>query len=81
VTEQSANTPPSPDAHTANLSLALLVSLLAALALAAFAFWPTRTWAPPRRPAINAPVVFDEFVNAPNSSAPASSSAPGPGLN
>ncbi|HEY3666349.1 MAG TPA: hypothetical protein VGL19_10125 [Polyangiaceae bacterium] len=82
MSQQAANaTSLTAEQRDANLGLALLVSVLAVLVLAAVAFWPTRSWAPPRRPGISPPVVFDEFVNAPNSSPPASSSAPGPGLN
>lgn len=49
-----------------SLRAAALVSLLVAAALAALAFWPTRTWTPPRRPGVAAPIVFDEFVNSVN---------------
>ncbi len=55
-----------------SLRSAALVSLLVAAALAALAFWPTRTWTPPRRPGVAAPIVFDEFVN-PVSARPVSS--------
>jgi hypothetical protein len=81
VTEQAVTATSSREAQrTANLDLALLLSLAIAVVLAALAFWPTRIWAPPRRPGITSPVVFDEFVNAP--AAPtASPSGPSPGLN
>jgi hypothetical protein len=46
-----------------SLRAALVVSMLIALALAALALWPTRPWAPPRRPGLSAPIVFDELVN------------------
>jgi hypothetical protein len=64
----------APRLRVASMTLrsAALVSLLAAVALAALAFWPTRSFAPPRRPGLAAPVVFDEFVN-PVSVQPASS--------
>jgi len=81
VTEQNATTTPARDTQrSADLSLALLVSLAAAAVLAAVSFWPARTWAPPRRPRLDPPVVFDEFVNAPVAPI-ASSSSPSPDLN
>ena len=48
------------------LTQALLVSLLVVFVLGALAFWPTRAFTPPPRPALGAPIVFDEFVNSPN---------------
>jgi hypothetical protein len=48
------------------LTQALLVTLLVAFALGALAFWPKRAFGPPPRPALGAPIVFDEFVNSPN---------------
>jgi hypothetical protein len=42
---------------------ALGVSVLIALTLAALALWPTRPWAPPHRPGLSAPIVFDELIN------------------
>ena len=47
------------------LRAALLLSLLIAVVLAALAFWPAKAWAPPRRPGVAAPVVFDELVTPP----------------
>jgi hypothetical protein len=82
MSQQVANATSLPaEQRDANLGLALLVSLLAASLLAALALWPSGSWSPPRRPGISPPVVFDEFVKAPNSSAPASSSARGSGPN
>jgi hypothetical protein len=54
---------------------ALLVSVLLVALLAALAFWPARAWAPPREPALKAPIVFDELVNPP---APAETGAAAP---
>ena len=61
--------------RSAQLGLAALVSVVLALALAAFAFWPAHSWAPPARPGLSKPIVFDEFFNAP---APPSSGSVGP---
>lgn len=44
---------------------ALFIALLVTFGLGALAFWPRPTWSPPRRPAFQAPIVFDEFVNPP----------------
>jgi hypothetical protein len=44
---------------------ALFISSAVVLALAAIAFWPTKRWAPPPRPALQAPIVFDELVSHP----------------
>ena len=46
-----------------SLRAALVMSVLIALALGALALWPTRPWAPPRRPGLRAPIVFDELIN------------------
>jgi hypothetical protein len=56
---------------------ALLIALLVTFVLGALAFWPKRAWSPPPRPALHAPIVFDEFVNPPTP-ASANSSAPDP---
>jgi len=56
---------------------ALFIALLVTCGLAALAFWPKSAWVPRQRPALHAPIVFDEFVNAPNP-ASANSSAPDP---
>lgn len=44
---------------------ALFIALLVTLGLGALSFWPRPTWAPPHRPTLHAPIVFDEFVNPP----------------
>ena len=77
VSEQAVNASSAPDAtEQANaVVLALLVSFAIVLALATAVFWPARSWTPPRRPGLSPPIVFDEFVNAPNPS-PAPSSGP-----
>lgn len=66
---------PAETERSARIGLAALVSVLLALVLAALAFWPARAWAPPARPGLNKPIVFDEFFNAPAppSAGPASS--------
>ena len=66
--------------RSAQLGLAALVSVVLAFALAAFAFWPARAWAPPPRPGLSKPIVFDEFFNAPAppSSVPAGAAASAP---
>jgi hypothetical protein len=48
-----------------NRGSALVVALLLTVGLGALAFWPEPTAAPPRRPALATPIVFDEFVNPP----------------
>jgi len=60
-----------------SLRAALVVSVLFALSLAALALWPTRPWAPPHRPGLSAPIVFDELVN-PATPAAADPTAPDP---
>jgi hypothetical protein len=48
------------------LRRSFLVAVIVVLGLSGLAFWPTGAWAPPRRPALKGPVVFDEFVDASN---------------
>jgi len=47
----------------ASLGRAFLLSVAALVALTAAAFWPEKQWTPPARPALKAPIVFDELVN------------------
>lgn len=49
-----------------SLGSALFLTVLVIVVLSALAFWPSKEWAPPRRPGIPAPIVFDEFVNPTN---------------
>jgi hypothetical protein len=56
---------------------ALVIALLVVAGLGLLALWPTPAWAPPLRPRLSAPIVFDEFVNPP-SPAPVESNAPDP---
>ncbi|MES1175756.1 MAG: hypothetical protein ABUL62_15650 [Myxococcales bacterium] len=52
--------------NAVSLGSALFLTVLVVVALAALAFWPTKEWAPPPRPGIRAPIVFDDFVNPTN---------------
>ena len=72
------DSPAMPTVRERSLSLtaAAWLSVAVTLALAALAFWPARAWAPPLRPTLKGPMVFDEFVNAPTP--PAAVSAPDP---
>jgi hypothetical protein len=49
--------------NSVSLGSALFLTALVIIGLGALAFWPSKEWAPPRRPGISAPIVFDEFVN------------------
>lgn len=68
--------PPSAAARTQAQPMsrgsALFIALLVTFGLAALSLWPKSAWSPPRRPALHAPIVFDEFVNSPSASANAS---------
>jgi len=65
VTEQVLQSTPSNAAARTSIGSALFLTLLVVAGLSALAFWPRGGFAPPRRPPISAPIVFDEFVNAP----------------
>jgi hypothetical protein len=52
----SQQTPPS-------LQRAVLVAAACVLALGTAAFWPAPRWVTPSRPALTAPIVFDELEN------------------
>ena len=71
---------PAAAEHSAQLAVAALVSVVLVLVLAAVAFWPARAWAPPARPGLSKPIVFDEFFNAAASpsASPVGSAAGGP---
>jgi hypothetical protein len=45
------------------LKRALWISTALLVALGAAAFWPAPRWAPPPRPVLRAPIVFDELVS------------------
>jgi hypothetical protein len=47
----------------------VLVAVACLLALGTAAFWPAGRWVTPRRPALEAPIVFDELENFRNPSA------------
>jgi hypothetical protein len=77
MSEIAATPAPRSDApQSMNRASALFIALLVTVGLSALAFWPRTTWTPPRRPTLQAPIVFDEFVNPPPPSA--ISSAPDP---
>jgi hypothetical protein len=65
-----------PSARPLTLGTALLVALVVAFGLSLLAFWPAGAWAPPPRPGLRAPVVFDELL--PPSVAPAEPTTPDP---
>lgn len=46
-----------------SLRRALWFSTALLVVLGAAAFWPAKPWAPPARPALRAPIVFDELVS------------------
>ena len=76
MTQASLSARPSVWSESLTLRGALLVVLLIALGLGALALWPARAWKPPPRPPLRAPIVFDEFVNAPSAVLTASDSQP-----
>jgi hypothetical protein len=45
---------------------AAFLGLLVVAALGALAFWPAAPWHAPVRPALRAPIVFDELVATPS---------------
>jgi hypothetical protein len=47
------------------LKQALLVSAALVVVLGAVAFWPRSTWETPPRPALKAPIVFDQLLTSP----------------
>ena len=57
-----------------SLGSAAFLGFLVVVGLGALAFWPAAPWRAPVRPALHAPIVFDELVNAP-SPPPADSSS------
>ena len=67
MTESAARGGFASSQPTVSLGSALFLTVLIVVALGALAFWPSRPWAPPPRPGLEAPIVFDEFVNAPPS--------------
>jgi hypothetical protein len=75
MTEHVAERALNPAHRSAPIGLgsALFLTVLVVAALCALAFWPAKAWAPPHRPGIAAPVVFDEFVDE-GSAAPAAAS-------
>lgn len=61
----AAREPSVPRSSAVSLGSALFLTALVIVCLSALAFWPAKTWAPPLRPRLSAPIVFDEFVNPP----------------
>jgi len=55
-----------------NLSRAVLFAVLCTAVLGTVAFWPAPRWAPPARPPLRAPIVFDQLHNLPPDVASAS---------
>jgi hypothetical protein len=64
-TASVASAAAEPVARSLTLRGALLVALAVAFGLALLAFWPAGAWAPPPRPGLKAPVVFDELLPPP----------------
>lgn len=67
----NARKPPS-------LRHAVVTAALCLLALGVLAFWPAPRWVTPSRPALHAPIVFDELQNFRNSAADAGTTTPAP---
>jgi hypothetical protein len=61
-----------------SLGRAVLAAAACLLALSAAAFWPAPRWATPKRPALKAPIVFDELENFRNLAADSSDSTQPP---
>jgi hypothetical protein len=61
-----------------SLSRAVLLAAACLAVLGSAAFWPTPRWVTPARPALSAPIVFDELENFHNLAADSSTSAKAP---
>jgi hypothetical protein len=57
---------------------AVLAALACLLALGTAAFWPAPRWVTPSRPALKAPIVFDELENFRNLAADSSATTQAP---
>ncbi|HEX2870862.1 MAG TPA: hypothetical protein VHP33_06390 [Polyangiaceae bacterium] len=58
-----------------SLLRAVLLATACLAVLGAAAFWPSPRWVTPARPALKAPIVFDELENFRNPAAETSTSA------
>jgi hypothetical protein len=55
--------------NSPSLQRAVLVAAACLVVLGAAAFWPAPRWVTPGRPALKAPIVFDELENFRNAAA------------
>ncbi len=61
-----------------SLKRAVLVAAACLAVLGSAAFWPSPRWVTPARPALTAPIIFDELENFHNPAAASSKSARAP---